>query len=66
MPVTPFRQRMNLNLGVLRASYEFANPAQHFEESMVTGTLAGELSALSDLTAGTNRFESFSEVDIQR
>lgn len=34
--------------GVLRASYEFANPAQHFEESMVAGTLAGELSALSD------------------
>ena len=36
--------------GVLRASYKFANPAQHFEESMVAGTLAGELSALSDLT----------------
>jgi len=36
--------------GVLRASYEFANPAQHFEESMVAGTLAGELSALSDST----------------
>ena len=34
--------------GVLRASYEFANPAQHFEESMVAGTLAGELTALSD------------------
>lgn len=34
--------------GVLRASYGFANPAQHFEESMVAGTLAGELSALSD------------------
>jgi SulP family sulfate permease len=36
--------------GVLRASYEFPNPAQHFEESMVAGTLAGELSALSDST----------------
>jgi len=36
--------------GVLRASYEFANPAQHFEESMVAGTLAGELSALSNST----------------
>ena len=36
--------------GVLRASYEFANPAQHFEESMVAGTLAGELTALSDST----------------
>ena len=33
---------------------------------MVTGTLVGELSALSDLTAGTNRFESFSEADVQR
>jgi SulP family sulfate permease len=36
--------------GVLRASYEFPNPAQHFEESMVAGTVAGELSALSDST----------------
>lgn len=34
--------------GVLRASYKLANFAQHFEESMVAGTLAGELSALSD------------------
>ena len=34
--------------GVLRASYRFANQAQLFEESMVGGTLAGELSALSD------------------
>ncbi|KAF9039031.1 sulfate anion transporter [Panaeolus papilionaceus] len=34
--------------GVLRASYKFPNPAQHFEESMVAGTLAGELTALAD------------------
>ncbi|KDR73007.1 hypothetical protein GALMADRAFT_745144 [Galerina marginata CBS 339.88] len=34
--------------GVLRATYEFANPVQHFEESMVAGTVAGEMSALSD------------------
>ncbi|KAF9483648.1 sulfate anion transporter [Pholiota conissans] len=34
--------------GVLRAVYQFANPAQHFEESMVAGTIAGEMSALSD------------------
>ena len=34
--------------GVLRASYRFANQGQLFEESMVGGTLAGELSALSD------------------
>ena len=35
--------------GVLRASYEFADHTQSIEESMVPGTLAGELSALSDL-----------------
>jgi SulP family sulfate permease len=34
--------------GVLRASYEFANLVQHFDESMVAGTVAGEMSALSD------------------
>jgi SulP family sulfate permease len=34
--------------GVLRASYTFANPMQQFEESMVAGTLAGELSALAE------------------
>ena len=34
--------------GVLRALYSFANPAQQFEESMVAGTLAGELSALAE------------------
>lgn len=34
--------------GVLRARYKFANPTQHFEESMVAGTVAGEMSALSD------------------
>ncbi|KAF8197043.1 sulfate transporter family-domain-containing protein [Pholiota molesta] len=34
--------------GVLRAVYQFANPTQHFEESMVAGALAGEMSALSD------------------
>jgi len=37
-----------IEAGVLRASYRFANPEQHFEESMVAGTVAGELSALSD------------------
>lgn len=35
--------------GVLRASYDFADHTEGFEESMVGGTLAGELSALSDL-----------------
>ncbi|KAJ3968036.1 sulfate transporter family-domain-containing protein [Lentinula raphanica] len=35
--------------GVLRASYQFTEYAQNIEESMVPGTLAGELSALSDL-----------------
>jgi SulP family sulfate permease len=34
--------------GVLRATYMFVNPAQQFEESMVAGTLAGELSALAE------------------
>jgi len=34
--------------GVLRASYRFQNTEQHFEESMVAGTVAGEMSALSD------------------
>ncbi|KAF4622171.1 hypothetical protein D9613_009345 [Agrocybe pediades] len=34
--------------GVLRASYRFQNAEQHFEESMVAGTVAGEMSALSD------------------
>ncbi|KAG6917412.1 hypothetical protein DXG01_002681 [Tephrocybe rancida] len=35
--------------GVLRASYKFADHLQHVEESMVPGTVAGELSALSAL-----------------
>ncbi|KAG6885332.1 hypothetical protein C0993_003180 [Termitomyces sp. T159_Od127] len=35
--------------GVLRASYRFAEHIQHVEESMVSGTLSGELSALSAL-----------------
>jgi SulP family sulfate permease len=34
--------------GILRALYAFANPSQQFEESMVAGTLAGELSALAE------------------
>ncbi|KXN84899.1 hypothetical protein AN958_11925 [Leucoagaricus sp. SymC.cos] len=34
--------------GILRATYKFANQTQHFEESMVPGTVAGELSALSN------------------
>jgi len=34
--------------GVLRAIYAFVNQTQHFEESMVPGAVAGELSALSD------------------
>jgi SulP family sulfate permease len=33
--------------GVLRASYKFAEHMQPVEESMVPGTVAGELSALS-------------------
>lgn len=35
--------------GVLRASYAFPNRLDSLEESMVGGTLAGELSALSNL-----------------
>jgi SulP family sulfate permease len=35
--------------GVLRARYTFADRADCMEESMVGGTLAGELSALADL-----------------
>lgn len=35
--------------GVLRASYKFAEHTPVIEESMVSGTLAGELSALSGL-----------------
>ncbi|KAF8623274.1 hypothetical protein AX17_007480 [Amanita inopinata Kibby_2008] len=35
--------------GVLRATYDFAGHAESIEESMFPGTLAGELSALSDL-----------------
>lgn len=35
--------------GVLRASYKFAEHTAIIEESMVSGTLAGELSALSGL-----------------
>jgi len=35
--------------GVLRATYRFADHTQNIEESMVPGTLAGELSALSNL-----------------
>ncbi|TFK22839.1 hypothetical protein FA15DRAFT_671086 [Coprinopsis marcescibilis] len=37
-----------LESGILRAVYRFANSAQDFEESMVAGTVAGELSALAD------------------
>lgn len=35
--------------GVLRATYQLAHPTQWVEESMVPGTVAGELSALSNL-----------------
>ncbi|KAF8147769.1 hypothetical protein K438DRAFT_1989463 [Mycena galopus ATCC 62051] len=35
--------------GVLRASYKFSDHSEVIEESMVPGTLAGELSALSNL-----------------
>ncbi|KAG0696357.1 sulfate transporter family-domain-containing protein [Suillus ampliporus] len=35
--------------GVLRASYKFAEHSAVIEESMVSGTLAGELSALSNM-----------------
>jgi sulfate permease, SulP family len=34
--------------GVLRALYAFAKPIRQFEESMVAGTLAGELSTLAE------------------
>jgi len=34
--------------GLLRAIYRFENSAQDFEETMVAGTIAGELSTLSD------------------
>ncbi|KAJ7641494.1 sulfate transporter family-domain-containing protein [Roridomyces roridus] len=34
--------------GVLRASYQFSEHAESIEESMVPGTIAGELSALSN------------------
>ncbi|KAG6902692.1 hypothetical protein C0995_012832 [Termitomyces sp. Mi166 len=36
--------------GVLRASYKFADHLQHVEESIVPGTVAGELSALTALS----------------
>ncbi|KAJ6491582.1 sulfate transporter family-domain-containing protein [Mycena vulgaris] len=35
--------------GVLRASYKFSDHSESIEESMVPGTLAGELSALANL-----------------
>ncbi|KAJ7153000.1 sulfate transporter family-domain-containing protein [Mycena filopes] len=35
--------------GVLRASYKFSDHSESIEESMVAGTLAGELSALANL-----------------
>ena len=35
--------------GVLRASYRFSHHSERIEESMVPGTLAGELSALANL-----------------
>ncbi|KIJ19677.1 hypothetical protein PAXINDRAFT_166757 [Paxillus involutus ATCC 200175] len=38
-----------IQAGVLRASYKFAEHTPVIEESMVSGTLAGEMSALSDL-----------------
>lgn len=38
-----------IDTGVLRAIYEFADHREAFEESMVGGTLAGELSALTSL-----------------
>ncbi|KAJ2925987.1 hypothetical protein H1R20_g11096, partial [Candolleomyces eurysporus] len=37
-----------LESGLVRAIYRFQNPAQDFEESMVAGTIAGELSALAN------------------
>jgi len=38
-----------LESGILRAIYKFSDHTPTIEESMVPGTLAGELSALSDL-----------------
>lgn len=38
-----------LEAGILRASYQFSDHTPMIEESMVPGTLAGELSALSSL-----------------
>ncbi|KAI4525505.1 hypothetical protein K525DRAFT_261215 [Schizophyllum commune Loenen D] len=38
-----------IEAGILRAIYHFSDPARSIEESMVPGTLAGELSALSGL-----------------
>ena len=38
-----------LESGVLRASYQFSDNAEVIEESMVGGTVAGELTALSGL-----------------
>lgn len=35
--------------GILRASYRFADHTPSIDESMVPGTLAGEMSALSNL-----------------
>lgn len=34
--------------GLLKASYKFENAAQDFEETMVAGTVAGELSTIAD------------------
>ena len=36
--------------GILRAKYNFSDKAQGIEESMVSGTLAGELTCLSGMT----------------
>ena len=38
-----------IDTGVLRAIYDFADHREAFEESMVGGTLAGELSALTSI-----------------
>lgn len=38
-----------IEAGILRAIYRFSDPSRSIEESMVPGTLAGELSALSGL-----------------
>ncbi|KAF6756738.1 vacuole protein [Ephemerocybe angulata] len=37
-----------LESGLLKAYYKFENSAQDFEESMVAGTLAGEMTAIAD------------------